>query len=88
MPDSSFVLPVDLAVEALGQKLDEATLAALGELELNRDGTVKVDGNFRTSQPDVFAGGDLVNGGATAVQAVAEGLKAAEAIDRWLRQNT
>ena len=88
VPDSSFVLPVDLAVEALGQKLDEATLAALGELELNRDGTVKVDGNFRTSQPDVFAGGDLVNGGATAVQAVAEGLKAAEAIDRWLRQNT
>jgi len=37
-----------------------------------------------TSKPGVFAGGDLVRGAATVVAAVADGMKAAKAIDRYL----
>ncbi len=85
VPNSSFTLPVDVAVEALGQELDERTRSLLlSELEFEANGTVKVDEDFRTSLRGVFAGGDLVNGGSTVVQAVAEGLRAAGAIDRYL----
>ncbi len=40
-----------------------------------------------TSQPGVFAGGDLINGGQTATQAIADGLGAAEAIGRYVRRH-
>ena len=44
------------------------------------------DGTLETSRPGVFAAGDIVNGGSTVVQAVAEGTRAARAIDAWLRK--
>jgi len=59
----------------------------LGNLELDSNGWIKVNENFHTSIDNVFAGGDIINGGTTAVQAVAEGMKAAVETDRWLRNN-
>ena len=48
-------------------------------------GGVKIDGlTGATSVPDVFAGGDIVSGGSTVIEAIAEGQKAAVAIDRLL----
>jgi glutamate synthase (NADPH/NADH) small chain len=49
-----------------------------------KDGLIEVDKNYATSVKGVFAGGDAVNGGDTVVEAVAEGKKAAEAIDKYL----
>ena len=60
--------------------------SALAGVELSRSGLVRtLDGAFQTTRPGVFAAGDIVNGGATVVQAVAEGARAAEMIDGWLR---
>jgi NADPH-dependent glutamate synthase beta subunit-like oxidoreductase len=41
---------------------------------------------LETTRAGVFAAGDVINGGATVVQAVAEGTRAARSMDRWARQ--
>ena len=72
-------------VQALGQDPDAALHKAFG-LKTDARGRIKTKANGLTSIPGVFAGGDAVNGGATAVEAVAAGKAAAEAIDRYLRK--
>ena len=84
IPGSESILPAGLAVEAIGETLDEAVAAVLGGVELEA-GLVRVDPEtLATSRTGVFAAGDLVNGGTTVVQALAEGKKAGIAIDRFL----
>ncbi|KKL94441.1 hypothetical protein LCGC14_1864610, partial [marine sediment metagenome] len=83
--DSEFVLPVTLAVEALGETLDEALSEVLAGVDL-AGGVVQVDpATFATTRPGVFAAGDLVNGGTTVARALAEGRQAGKAIDNLLR---
>jgi len=65
---SEFVLECDTLVRAIGQAGPR----------------IEVDAECRTENPKVFAGGDVVNGGASAVEAVRAGRDAALAIDRWL----
>jgi 2,4-dienoyl-CoA reductase (NADPH2) len=86
IPGTEHVLPASLAIEAIGQQADPELSSALAGVELSRSGLVRtLDGAFQTTRPGVFAAGDIVNGGATVVQAVAEGARAAEMIDGWLR---
>jgi dihydropyrimidine dehydrogenase (NAD+) subunit PreT len=76
---TEFVFPVDTVVKAIGQRAPDP----LG-VELER-GRVQIDPETgRTSKPGWFAGGDAVNGGDTAVEAVAGGKRAALAIDAYL----
>ena len=85
-PGSEFVLPVGLAVEAIGESMGEDLSAALHGVAL-ADGAVKVDPEtFATAREGVFAAGDLVNGGTTVARALAEGRRAAEGIDAYLRR--
>lgn len=86
VPGSEFVLPVELAVEAMGQKLGDQLADVFAGVAMTRNGRVAVDAAFATSLPGVFAAGDLVNGGTTAVQGIAEGMRAAAGIDVYLRQ--
>jgi glutamate synthase (NADPH/NADH) small chain len=85
VPESESVLEVEMALEALGQSLPEGFERLIPGAELTRDGLVKIDDRGATSREGVFAGGDLTNGGTTVVQAVAEGMRAAAAIDGYLR---
>ncbi|HET8529455.1 MAG TPA: FAD-dependent oxidoreductase [Gaiellaceae bacterium] len=78
---SEFVLAADTVVKAIGQRGHEHVAG----LRLAH-GSLVVDGEGRTSDPKVFAGGDAVNGGASAVEAVRAGRDAARAIDGWLRR--
>lgn len=77
---SEWFLNVDSCVSALGQRvaggvLDDPRLAALRR---DPDGRVWVEpGTQRTSVPRVYAGGDVVTGPGTAVQAMAQGRRAA-----------
>jgi len=79
-----FYFQVEHIIEAIGQWIDDATKKALGNLALDKNGWIKVDEHFQTSTENVFAGGDIINGGTTAVQAVAEGMKGAVAIHESL----
>ncbi|MDZ7400390.1 MAG: FAD-dependent oxidoreductase [candidate division KSB1 bacterium] len=84
IPNSEYIFPVDHVIEAIGQRIDDETKKALGTLELDTNGWIKVDEHFQTSIEKVFAGGDIINGGTTAVQAVAEGIRAAASIHKFL----
>ncbi|MFZ5981136.1 MAG: FAD-dependent oxidoreductase [Candidatus Zixiibacteriota bacterium] len=77
-------IPVDLVILAIGLKPSTSPFA--GELELNRDGTIKVnEETLQTSQTSVFAGGDAVTGPSMIVSAIGHGKRAAFYIDRFLK---
>ncbi|HEY3441400.1 MAG TPA: FAD-dependent oxidoreductase [Paludibaculum sp.] len=79
---SEHVMPCDLVVEAIGQGLEDKLRAALPGVELTRGGLVlTIPGSQQTTRANVYAAGDLVNGGSTVVQAVAEGTRAAREIN-------
>jgi NADH-quinone oxidoreductase subunit F len=80
---SEFVVACDTIVPAVGQA--PTTELTDGVVDVAPWGGIRVDVlTGATSAPDVFAGGDCVSGGATVVEAIAEGQKAAVAIDRML----
>lgn len=82
---TEFSLEVDTVVEAIGQGPDPHLIQILG-LKTRGPGLIVVDEEtYMTSREGVFAGGDIVNGGDTVVQAVAEGKKAAENINNYLK---
>jgi len=86
IPGSEHVLPADLVVEAIGRRIDPELAGALSGLRFTEDGRLWArEDTLETSVRGVFAAGDIVNGGATVVQAVAEGVRAARGIDAWLR---
>jgi NADPH-dependent glutamate synthase beta subunit-like oxidoreductase/2,4-dienoyl-CoA reductase-like NADH-dependent reductase (Old Yellow Enzyme family) len=86
MPGTEHVLPADVVVEALGQRVEEDVQAALPGVEFTRGGrVVTAAGSLSTTRAGVFAAGDIVNGGTTVVQAVAEGARAAREIHQYLR---
>jgi dihydropyrimidine dehydrogenase (NAD+) subunit PreT len=79
MIDSAFVIPADQIVKAIGQK--KPALAEVWKLRTEK-GFIAVSGEFETSVPGVFAGGDCVRarGAASTVMAVQDGKMAARAI--------
>jgi glutamate synthase (NADPH/NADH) small chain len=82
---SRFMIPAETAVKAIGQRGRDELAELIPGLHLAR-GRVEIDdATGRTSDPKFFAGGDAVNGGASAVEAVHEAKLAATAIDEWLR---
>jgi glutamate synthase (NADPH/NADH) small chain len=84
VPGSEFDLHADTVVTAIGQRTRPELAERFGAIDLDR-GRVVVDADGRTSEARVFAGGDAVNGGASVVEAVAHGKRAAIAIDKGLR---
>jgi dihydropyrimidine dehydrogenase (NAD+) subunit PreT len=81
---SVFAIPSETAVKAIGQRGRDELAGFIDGLRLE-GGRIVVDEHGRTANPKFFAGGDAVNGGASAVEAVREAKLAAEAIDEWLR---
>ena len=61
---------------------------SISGLEVTNRGTIAVDGNLRSSIPLIFAGGDIVRGGATVILAMGDGRRAAAAMAaQLLEQN-
>jgi len=86
LPDSSFDVPADLAILALGfDPEDLPTLFKAGDLTLTRWNTLKIDHRrMTTSLEGVFAAGDIVRGASLVVWAVKDGRDAAEQIHHYL----
>jgi glutamate synthase (NADPH/NADH) small chain len=82
---TEFQLDVEVVIGAIGQKVDNRLMKTLG-VATNPDGTVKVNENGETSRQGLFAAGDVISGGATVVQAIAEGCKATTHIDQYLKK--
>lgn len=80
------VFPCDTAILAIGQASDLSFLAAADGVETTRQGTVKIDlETLMSTAPGIFAAGDIAFGPRLIISAVADGKKAAEQIDRYLR---
>jgi heterodisulfide reductase subunit A len=79
-------MEVDLSIIAIGQRPDLATFTENDNPKLTHWNTLVVDSTtLETSIPGVFAGGDVVSGPATVVEAAHAGARAAEYITRYLR---
>ncbi|MCP4304241.1 MAG: NADPH-dependent glutamate synthase [bacterium] len=78
-------IDADLAVVAIGNGPNPLLLATVPDLGRTRWGTIAVDEETgRTSMPGIFAGGDIVTGGATVILAMGAGRTAAASIEDWL----
>jgi NADPH-dependent glutamate synthase beta subunit-like oxidoreductase/2,4-dienoyl-CoA reductase-like NADH-dependent reductase (Old Yellow Enzyme family) len=86
LESSAYSLDMDIVVEAIGQTASEGIEKILAGVEFDRGLIRTKPGAFATSRSGVFAGGDLVRGPATVVAAVADGVKAAKEMDRFLHQ--
>jgi len=76
-------IPCDSVIPAIGERVDSNGLAE--GLKLTGDGRIVVDRfTFQTSDPKIYAGGDVVSGPATAAEAMGMAKKAAAAMDRAL----
>ncbi|MGC9455830.1 MAG: NADPH-dependent glutamate synthase [Phycisphaerae bacterium] len=83
---SEFELPCQLAILAIGTRANPLLTGTAPDLELGRKGNIVVDENHMTSIPGVFAGGDIVRGGATVILAMGDGKDAARNIDEYLKK--
>jgi glutamate synthase (NADPH/NADH) small chain len=82
---SQFEVECDMVVVAVGTYPNPIVPEATPELELTKWGTIKTDEETgMTSVPGVFAGGDIVTGGATVISAMGAGKRAARGIDVYL----
>ena len=87
VPGTGLEIEVDVIIEALGQKASDNLKDILPGVELTSNNLVAVKpDSLATSRKGVFAGGDIINGGLTVVRAVADGMKAAKEIDKFLKQ--
>ena len=85
MAGSEFELPCELAIVAIGTSPNPLLTATCPDMKTDKWGNILVDENLMTSLPGVFAGGDIVRGGATVILAMGDGKKAAAAIDKYLQ---
>jgi NADH-quinone oxidoreductase subunit F len=85
---TEFTVPLDTLIVAIseGSDIDCVSVASSMKVETTKEDTVKVDRDtLQTNQPGVFAGGDVVRGPNTVVDAIADGKRAAVMIDRYIR---
>jgi glutamate synthase (NADPH) small chain len=89
VPGSEFHVAADLVLLAMGfvHPEREGLLTELG-VKLDARGNVQVDAGFATTVPGVFAAGDMQRGQSLVVWAIADGRKAAAAIDAYLMGST
>ena len=80
---SEFELEVDTVVYAIGTDANPIIGQTSG-IELNQWGFIATDENLATSIPGVYAGGDIVTGGATVILAMGAGRKAARTMKAYL----
>ena len=74
-------LDVDLVVVAIGVSPNPIVPSSVEGLETGRKGVIVVGEDMQSSIPMLFAGGDIVRGGATVILAMGDGKKAAEEMD-------
>ena len=83
---SDYDIPVDLVVVAVGVSPNPLIPSALSDLKVSKWGTIEVgEETMQSSIPELFAGGDIVRGGATVILAMGDGRKAAANMHEYLQ---
>ena len=84
IPGATETLDIDLAIVSVGVSPNPIVPHSVEGLELGRKGTIAVNDDMQSSIPFIFAGGDIVRGGATVILAMGDGRRAAAAMDKQL----
>jgi glutamate synthase (NADPH/NADH) small chain len=85
IPGTTETIDIDLAIVSVGVSPNPIVPSSIKGLEMGKWGTIKVDGNMESSIPTIYAGGDIVRGGATVILAMGDGRKAAAAMNKKLK---
>lgn len=83
---SEYSIDVDLVIVSVGVSPNPIIAQSTPELKVSKWGTIEVDNaTMKSNLPGIFAGGDIVRGGATVILAMGDGRKAAKAMDTYLK---
>lgn len=85
---SEFIIACDMVIKATGQAKQGDFYQLIPDLATDTKGRVSVNEHFQTTNPQYFAGGDAINGGAEVVNAAYDGKMAARGIDEWLNNKS
>ncbi len=88
IPGATETIDIDLAIVSVGVSPNPIVPSSIKGLEVGRRGTINVNDNMQSSIPTIYAGGDIVRGGATVILAMGDGRKAAAAMDKELRSKS
>ena len=78
-------LEVDQVIVAVGVSPNPLVPKSVEGLELGRKNTISVNENMQSSIPTIFAGGDIVRGGATVILAMGDGRRAAKSMNEYIK---
>ncbi|HNZ72734.1 MAG TPA: FAD-dependent oxidoreductase, partial [Prolixibacteraceae bacterium] len=84
IPGATQDIDVDLVIVAVGVSPNPLIPASLPDLKVSRWGTIEVNDGMQSSIPVLFAGGDIVRGGATVILAMGDGRNAAKSMHEYL----
>jgi glutamate synthase (NADPH/NADH) small chain len=87
VPGETELIEVDEVIVSVGVSPNPLIPSSVNGLNVSKWGTVVVNGETMQSDiPMIFAGGDIVRGGATVILAMGDGRRAAGAMDKWLKE--
>ena len=81
---NSITVDCDQVIVAVGVSPNPLVPKSIQGLELGRKNTIVVNEGMQSSRPEIFAGGDIVRGGATVILAMGDGRRAAAQMDTEL----
>jgi glutamate synthase (NADPH/NADH) small chain len=82
---SEFIMEVDTVLVAIGAGANPLLTKATPDIEVDKKGHIIIDGELRTKKKWVYAGGDIVTGSATVIEAMGAGKLAARTIDKDIK---
>ena len=86
IPGATETIEIDQAIVAVGVSPNPIVPTSIEGLELGRKNTIVVNDGMQTNIPTIFAGGDIVRGGATVILAMGDGRRAAAAMHEYLQK--
>ncbi|MBP8777170.1 MAG: FAD-dependent oxidoreductase, partial [Bacteroidaceae bacterium] len=84
IPGAIETIDIDMAIVSIGVSPNPIVPSSIKGLEVGRRGTITVNEDMQSSIPTIFAGGDIVRGGATVILAMGDGRRAAAAMAEQL----
>lgn len=84
IPGSIKTMDIDQVIVAVGVSPNPLVPKSVKGLELGRKNTIVVNEEMQSSRPEIYAGGDIVRGGATVILAMGDGRRAADNMDKQI----
>lgn len=84
IPGAIETIDIDMAIVSIGVSPNPIVPHSIKGLELGRKGTIAVNEDMQSSIPTIYAGGDIVRGGATVILAMGDGRHAAASMHKQL----